>query len=162
MCDYPEFSTESDQTCSGRGKPRKCDECGGPIVKGQRYHMISGKWEGEIRVFRMHTACHEISKGQREALDKAGVYWDDMPGLGDMVEYAREDADQSGTFPPYWPMGVYVSRPALAAWVAAQPPLHISKKNWDAVNSPELTDDELRALRPGAPSIASNVAGVGS
>lgn len=120
MCDLPEFTSQTWHTCNGKGKPRKCFECGGPIVPGQAYHSVAGKWNGVMDTFRSHKLCKEISDGQREAFRvNAGLYPDEMPAFGEMVESAREDADNTDDFPEYWPRGVFVSKRALAAHVAA-------------------------------------------
>lgn len=119
MCDLPEFSTETWHTCNGRGKPRRCEECRGPIVPGQLYFAVAGKWEGEMWTYRFHKMCKEISDGQRKVLGENGVSWEDMPAFGEMVEYVDEDARNIDDFPTYWPRGVYISTKALAAHVAA-------------------------------------------
>jgi len=60
-CDYdadtPEFFNESYR------KARKkycCDECGGPILPGEKYHYIVGKWEGEIGYYRRCPRCIDM------------------------------------------------------------------------------------------------------
>lgn len=119
MCEQPEFTREAWRTCSGRS-PFRCAECRGEIVKGERYFLLTGKWNGEMETHRFHTLCHEISEGQRTAFHDAGVAWDEMPAIGEMVEAAAEDAGNIDDFPAYWPAGVYISQKALFANVRSK------------------------------------------
>jgi len=65
-CDEPnpEFYNAIDRIAA---KDHKCCECNKPIIKGQRYRYISGKWE-DFRVFKMCEACSDI--------------WDNLSALG--------------------------------------------------------------------------------
>ena len=58
-------------------KPQRCCECGDPIDPGDRYEIVSGKWEGVWSSFKTCLPCKEI----REAFCCEGwVYgslWED-------------------------------------------------------------------------------------
>lgn len=41
-------------------KPQKCCECHDPINPGDRYEVVSGKWEGEWMSFKTCLPCKEI------------------------------------------------------------------------------------------------------
>jgi len=62
-------------------KPQKCCECHDSISPGERYEIVSGKWEGEWSSFKTCLPCKEI----REAFCCEGwVYstlWEDAEGF---------------------------------------------------------------------------------
>lgn len=41
-------------------KHRKCDECRGPIVPGERYCTSRGRWDGKFDNFKTCLACERI------------------------------------------------------------------------------------------------------
>jgi hypothetical protein len=41
-------------------KPQVCCECKDPILPGQRYEVVSGKWEGKWSSFKTCLPCKEI------------------------------------------------------------------------------------------------------
>ena len=41
-------------------KPTRCVECRRPIVAGQRYEFVSGKWDGEWSTYKTCAECVEI------------------------------------------------------------------------------------------------------
>jgi len=41
-------------------KPHRCDECGGPIFKGEPYERTVGKWEGHMMTLRCCEPCLEL------------------------------------------------------------------------------------------------------
>lgn len=112
----PEFY---DETLRRARKAHKCCECHGKIPVGLTYMLVNGKWDGEVSTFRLHQTCHEISKLQYTALAAVRDRNDDMPAFGEMVEEAREDADEGGCFPSYWPVGVWISIMGLQRHVTA-------------------------------------------
>lgn len=61
MCfdaDYsPEFFNEDWRRAR---KEHRCDECRKAIEKGQSYKYISGKWDGEISVYKVCTDCDTL------------------------------------------------------------------------------------------------------
>ena len=65
VCIYEECDVSIDfffgeqRTCR---KPTKCHECGRPIEKGQQYHRVGGKCEGEMWSMKLCTDCEEIGK----------------------------------------------------------------------------------------------------
>ena len=63
-CDYSD--AEPPEFCNvDRVKARKqfkCDECSGPILAGESYQRIVGKWEGDLRTFRECSPCLEIRR----------------------------------------------------------------------------------------------------
>lgn len=58
-CDYngPEVYTESEPKAI---KDHKCCECHGVIKKGETYHFIKGKWDGDWESFKMCGDCKSI------------------------------------------------------------------------------------------------------
>jgi hypothetical protein len=95
-------------------KLHKCEECGGYIPPGKTYHAITGKWDGEMSTYRLHLTCNKIAGEARTFLgNEADLCWDELPAIGELVERAREDADEGDYFPPYWPAGIWISRLAL-------------------------------------------------
>lgn len=60
FCDYyppPEFWRKS--TPNAR-KQYRCEECRGPILPGERYEYVIGKWEGCVDQFRTCGDCLDI------------------------------------------------------------------------------------------------------
>lgn len=41
-------------------KRRKCEECAGPILPGEQYEHVVGKWEGCVSSFDTCASCVEI------------------------------------------------------------------------------------------------------
>jgi hypothetical protein len=41
-------------------KPHKCEECGGPIIPGDRYEHVRGCWEGYVSSFKTCERCRDI------------------------------------------------------------------------------------------------------
>lgn len=62
-------------------KPQKCCECSDPINPGDRYEVVSGKWDGEWSCFKTCLPCKEI----REAFCcegwTFGTLWLDAEGF---------------------------------------------------------------------------------
>lgn len=65
-----------------------CEECGEPILPGQKYEYVFGKWEGEVSTFKTHMACAAIrnklcmSHGELAAcgtVDALGFDWQTVP-----------------------------------------------------------------------------------
>lgn len=103
-------------------KIHQCVECNGPIAPGHVYNLGKGvSKENGWESFRFHLTCWNIREAQAAYLrDEVKLAWDELPGFGEMVEYAAEDASEAQDFPPYWPKGVYVSTSALRAYVAGE------------------------------------------
>lgn len=40
----------------------RCDECWRPIMRGERYVSITGKWDGELRTYRSHVLCDMLAE----------------------------------------------------------------------------------------------------
>lgn len=57
-------------------KPHACYECHEAIQKGERHHVVAGKWEGEVRTYRFCAPCWEISGEFSEHGRTFGVVWD--------------------------------------------------------------------------------------
>jgi len=53
-CDSPSFFDQRERTAR---KARRCDECGLPIHKGERYRHTAGKWEGEFSTYSQCERC---------------------------------------------------------------------------------------------------------
>jgi len=64
MCDnhtdYPDFYDESKPRAK---KNYHCCACTEPILVGERYVYIAGKWDGDFNTFRQCLRCHEIVRG---------------------------------------------------------------------------------------------------
>jgi len=43
-------------------KQHHCTICRKPIRPGEKYHRISGKWDGEFSALKEHTRCHRINR----------------------------------------------------------------------------------------------------
>lgn len=115
MAEHPEFCIEEVRTCV---KPRKCVECGGSINPGSVYHLVKGKWEGQFEEFYWHPTCYGLYNEMITYLKKhTDLYPDELPGIGQLVEYTEEEARELGDFPSYWPEGVYISQKALKKYV---------------------------------------------
>lgn len=58
-CDYdqPEFWS---RTTPKARKRYTCEECGGPILPGERYEYIAGKWDGSFGEFKTCERCADI------------------------------------------------------------------------------------------------------
>lgn len=86
--DAPEMMTES--TPKAR-KDHTCCECREVIPRGERYHLVSGKWDGNFDTFRTCRRCcfdrnrvveHEIAEG---------CDWEDSwPPFGHLVGHLEE------------------------------------------------------------------------
>lgn len=114
-CDMPEFQRDAMRKAR---KEHKCCECHGKIPPGTTYKLFTGKWSGEMQVFRMHQTCAGIVDAMHRELRGVDVLYDEMPAFGEMVERAAEDGHEMGDFPDYWPTGVYISSKALRFYVA--------------------------------------------
>lgn len=57
--DYEQPDFIDKKTLASR-KQHKCDECGAIVEKGDIYERVSGKWGGEIRVYKTCRHCVEI------------------------------------------------------------------------------------------------------
>lgn len=85
----------------------KCCECRAPIPVGERYVYCTGKWEGELRVYKQHVLCAETCRFFRDKLNGG----DCLPFGGlfeDGMEWLR------GTFNPR----ADKKRPEVAQWRA--------------------------------------------
>lgn len=58
-CDYdpPEFHSRYIRVAR---KSHKCEECGGPILSGERYEYVAGKWEGYFNYFKTCERCVDL------------------------------------------------------------------------------------------------------
>lgn len=58
-CDYdpPEFWQRSVHKAV---KLHECSECGAPILPGEEYEYVRGKWDGVFDVLKTCEACHDI------------------------------------------------------------------------------------------------------
>lgn len=62
-CDWPEFCSVRDRMAK---KVHVCCECLLPIIPGETYVNISGKWEGKISEYKQHQLCAEACRAFRE------------------------------------------------------------------------------------------------
>lgn len=56
-CESPDFWSESIRTAR---KEHKCVECRKIIPKGEKYNILTGKWDGEMSSYKMCLTCREI------------------------------------------------------------------------------------------------------
>lgn len=58
----------------------RCDECGFPIMRGERYVCTSGKWDGEFEMYRAHELCELLAASLQDddGCRMVGnlIYWD--------------------------------------------------------------------------------------
>lgn len=48
-------------------KEHKCEWCGEPILKGEKHHRETGKFDGNFTSYRMHLECRDaVSKTANE------------------------------------------------------------------------------------------------
>lgn len=59
VCDYdaPQFYFADIRKAR---KQHKCEECGAPILPGDRYESVVGKWDGFVDTFKTCERCHDI------------------------------------------------------------------------------------------------------
>lgn len=60
-------------------REHKCYECGRPILRGQMYERVSGRWDGDWGTYRFCSDCEAIAKGL--SCDGSRVFgnlWDDI------------------------------------------------------------------------------------
>lgn len=76
--DYPEWIDSRQQRSR---KLRFCCECRGPILAGQIYQYIVGRWDGNLSDFQICLACLPF----RDQVDE--------PIFGDLDEAIRESGD---------------------------------------------------------------------
>jgi len=81
-CNNVEFCSESQPTAK---KDYKCYECGAEIRKGDKYHKVSMKSEGDFYSFKVCLLCEEI----RACFFCSWIYgsmWDDLRNYSDDLE----------------------------------------------------------------------------
>jgi hypothetical protein len=77
-------------------KPHRCDDCRREIAKGERYHRISGKWDGYVRSFANCWQCEFA----REVLFHNSEC--DCPAaFGELREELNEEWRESGGYMLY-------------------------------------------------------------
>lgn len=93
----PQFSTESTPRSRTR---RRCCECRGWIEPGERYHRLTGKWDGDILTFETCLQCEEI----RQATWKLNRDSHFLIVLGELRDELREfirEADEGTDTAPW-------------------------------------------------------------
>ena len=58
-CDYDPPSFYESSTPKAR-KQHRCEECGGPIVPGEKYEYVTGLWDGEFSYFKTCERCVDL------------------------------------------------------------------------------------------------------
>lgn len=96
-CELPEFYHE--EMVRAR-KPHKCCECGFTISIREEYMRCSGKWEGEISVFRQHLACYSFARHVN--LDHLGECEVAFSGLDDWFGEFSEWTDGNKALAAEW------------------------------------------------------------
>ena len=115
-CELPEWCNDVERTCRGRSKePLKCCECRGEIQKGHRYVECKGVWNGDFETFRFHKLCHDLVRERDGYLRQVcGLYENEVPGFGELINSSREDACEGGGDCAWWPKELPMTREALA------------------------------------------------
>ena len=73
--DGDEASFYCEHEVTGR-KPHTCHECRETIAKGDKHHVVSGKWDGEVRSYRFCAPCWEVMGEFSENGRTFGVTWE--------------------------------------------------------------------------------------
>lgn len=94
MCDvfYEECSAWSETTPIAN-KPHRCQCCGGPIAKGQRYRRVFFVFDGHATAEKECARCSSIAEEYRAA---HGMRWTPSQmriALTDCVDYEGEDSE---------------------------------------------------------------------
>ena len=86
-CDYdaPQFYN---RTIRKARKPHKCEECSGPILVGEKYEYVSGKWEW-VDEFKTCMRCHDIRQWVKNNVPC--LCW----AHGNMMEDCREAVNEA-------------------------------------------------------------------
>lgn len=72
-------------------KQHKCCECKQPIVLGERYRVVFGKWDGEVDTFKTCQRCLDLIDRIRALERAAGCSPDeDTPNFEELYEAAIE------------------------------------------------------------------------
>lgn len=87
MCELPECITEAKPVARKR---HKCCECGGLILEGERYVMVSGIWEGEPERFKTCLDCDAL----RSEADKNNCEPEENTAFGCLAETLNEMGDE--------------------------------------------------------------------
>jgi len=88
-----------DERCVRARKEHRCCDCGTLIRPGERYTLVSGKWDGEFETFAICQSCDDL----RSRCDLActsygdladGVYWrlEDNPQDMELLAFERRRA----------------------------------------------------------------------
>lgn len=89
-CDDAEPYQFFDTTNPVARKLHKCSECRRAIARGERYVCHTGKWDGEIGVFRLCAHCDAAS----QAVINMGVC--DCVCLGNLWGGVRDEMEETG------------------------------------------------------------------
>lgn len=57
-------------------KAHVCHECREAIEKGQSYHRVTGKWDGDVCTYRFCRSCWEVMGEFSDGAKTFGVVWD--------------------------------------------------------------------------------------
>lgn len=88
MCDvHPDFVRYAHPTAC---LVHTCDECRLPIMRGERYALTTGKWDGDVATYRAHELCELLARMLR---DDDGCYM-----LGELHQTVADMSDQISPF----------------------------------------------------------------
>ncbi len=82
-CEMPEFYSNYSPTAR---KEHKCCECRGVIQAGEKYDYFSGKWDGEMSVFKTCSDCKLLRGAVLDLQDAC-----DCIAFGSLYEEIFED-----------------------------------------------------------------------
>jgi hypothetical protein len=83
FCDYDAPEVYSSTKPKAR-KPHQCEECGGPILPGEKYEYVFGKWDGYVSTFKTCERCFDIRQWVKNNVPC--FCW----AHGNMIEDAKE------------------------------------------------------------------------
>lgn len=78
----------------------RCDECGRPIPKGEKYERCKGLWDGHWDTYAAHIDCAKFRHEYNNYLmgpDGPGLYGDECVPLGGLDDYMRHEEDGTGS-----------------------------------------------------------------
>lgn len=85
--DYDQPSFYRETLIAASRKQYRCDECRGPILKGEQYKQVVGKWEGDLDTFRTCQPCIELKQWAEISVPCF------CASIGELHERAREMVD---------------------------------------------------------------------
>jgi hypothetical protein len=91
-CDYdmPKFMRVSEHVSR---KQHRCCECHAPILVGEKYVRITGKWDGEMNTFRQHDLCARACEFVRGTINQCLCFGELFEFDQEAWEMSQQDSD---------------------------------------------------------------------